>query len=194
MEDVKTLSAGSTHTLVLTLQNKVLQLGLDQQRLWEIEKYSITSLVAGSYLSAAITSEQTLLIWDNLTPHEVTQMNDIAQVKLSTNPDHPFVAAIDTHGRLFLWGSNSFGQLGTDDLENRDKPTCVQRLARKSITQVALGSGFVIALGQTSTKLRDKLSLTTHRSGGSTRSKSPLTHSTKPTLLTQRTQNVQSPR
>jgi len=81
-------------------------------------------------------------------------MHDIAQVALSTNPDHPFVAAVDTNGCLFLWGSNSFGQLGTDDYENRDKPTCVQRLAHKAITQVALGSGFVIALGQTSTKQR----------------------------------------
>jgi hypothetical protein len=56
-------------------------------------------------------------------------------------------AAIDISGRLWTWGSNIAGELGIGDNEPKINPYPVLALKKKTVTQIACGSSFVVALG-----------------------------------------------
>lgn len=56
-------------------------------------------------------------------------------------------AAIDISGRLWTWGSNIAGELGIGDNEPKIHPYPVLSLKKKTVTHIACGSSFVVALG-----------------------------------------------
>ena len=75
-------------------------------------------------------------------------LEDIEQVRLSkySTTNKAFGAALGD-GKLYTWGSNTSGQLGTGDCQDREKPVYLNALKRKKISQFALGQGFVVMLG-----------------------------------------------
>jgi len=54
------------------------------------------------------------------------------------------VVALSSDGTIWAWGSNQFGQLG--DGTTTDRRTPVQVRGISSVTQVAAGAGFTLAL------------------------------------------------
>lgn len=49
-------------------------------------------------------------------------------------------------GELFMWGSNTFGELGTGDNQSRSDPTHVAALEGKHVLSVALSGTHTMAL------------------------------------------------
>ena len=62
--------------------------------------------------------------------------------------ENPAAAAIDQKGVIYTWGPNTDGQLGQGDFTQRILPTQIMQLKRKTISQIALGEKFAIALGK----------------------------------------------
>ena len=60
-----------------------------------------------------------------------------------------FGAALDRHGMLWTWGSNSSGELGLGDFEPRNYPHPVAHLKNKPVMKRACGGAFGIAIGKT---------------------------------------------
>ena len=58
-----------------------------------------------------------------------------------------FVAAIDSLGGVYTWGSGQQGELGIGTYDNTEEPEQVGQLESKQATQVATGNNHVIALG-----------------------------------------------
>lgn len=56
--------------------------------------------------------------------------------------------AVDQNMKVYAWGDNSLGQLGQGDQRNRNLPTQIQALKRKTITHIAMGQSFVVMLGK----------------------------------------------
>ena len=53
-----------------------------------------------------------------------------------------------TSGKVYAWGANQGGQLGTGDNRDRQLPEQIMALKRKTISTIALGQSFVVMLGQ----------------------------------------------
>ena len=128
-EEVKSVSCGYRHTLVLTDNgpvygmgtNKKFELGLlnnsptmskcqSPLRIQALEIYMIVKIQAGGGFSAALTSQNEILVWGSgefgqfQTPQKI-YMDDIrfADIALSKSIDS-FGAAIDVDGSIYSWG------------------------------------------------------------------------------------------
>ena len=62
-------------------------------------------------------------------------------VKLSkfSSTNKSFGAACDRDGRVYTWGANQQGQLGTGDTKDKEQPVYLQALKRKRISNLAVG-------------------------------------------------------
>eukprot|EP01138_Halocafeteria_seosinensis_P000473 gb/GECG01000487.1/.p1 GENE.gb/GECG01000487.1/~~gb/GECG01000487.1/.p1 ORF type:complete len:2199 (+),score=217.36 gb/GECG01000487.1/:1-6597(+) len=65
-------------------------------------------------------------------------------VQLSCSRSH--CAAVSSTGRVFVWGDNSYGQLGLGDVRNRTIPTHVHNLEKRCVSQVVASSRSTYAL------------------------------------------------
>jgi len=80
-----------------------------------LEIHDIKKVCAGSF-SAALTSNNQLIIWGQgefgtfKTPQKVCidQVNFV-DVCVSRSPAEAYLVALDVTGKLFTWGTNSFG-------------------------------------------------------------------------------------
>lgn len=61
------------------------------------------------------------------TSKVVTVESEASFIKVSAGKNH--VLALDNNGRIYSWGSNAYGQLGTDDSISHKVPTIVNTLA-----------------------------------------------------------------
>ena len=50
-----------------------------------------------------------------------------------------FINVVDNYNRVFSWGDNYGGQLGTKDDVHREEPCLIKTLTEEYITQVSLG-------------------------------------------------------
>lgn len=50
-----------------------------------------------------------------------------------------FINVVDRHNRVFAWGDNYGGQLGTKDDIHREDPFLMKALSEEVITQISLG-------------------------------------------------------
>jgi alpha-tubulin suppressor-like RCC1 family protein len=116
------------------------------------------SQVAAGYYTGAIKTDGTLWMWgkntngelgDNTRTHKSSPVQTVAggtnwsQVAVGANQGG--VAAIKTDGTLWMWGVNSYGQLGTNNTSSYSSP--VQTVAGgTNWSRVAVGLGHTIAV------------------------------------------------
>ena len=65
-------------------------------------------------------------------------MLDIKKVQSGQN----FSMALNNDGRVFVWGNNTFGQLGTGSLKNVNEPVELEQLTRNRIVDISCGDNY----------------------------------------------------
>jgi len=78
------------------------------------------------------------------TPSPVLTLSRKRICQISVGKEHAM--ALTEGGRLFTWGKNDFGQLGTGDEENRALPVYTELPYETYISQVQCGGNFTTAL------------------------------------------------
>jgi len=104
-----------------------------------VENEMIIKIEAGNYQSIAISSSNRVFTWginqhgqlgdgtrmNSLLPIDITSNFDLAEkeeiINLISGENHSLV--ITSNNRVFAWGDNAFGQLGTNDNVDRLLPT-----------------------------------------------------------------------
>lgn len=161
---VAQVACGVAHTVILNKAGEVFvtggnsfgQLGLGNKesttgfgKVPGFNGKTVVRVAAGQH-SAAVTSAGDLYVWGTgvfgelLAPTKMNCSGKFADIDVANG----FGIAIDRNGMLWGWGSNTTGALGTGDLESKTQPFPVIDLQGRPATQVACGSGFVIALGK----------------------------------------------
>ena len=129
---------------------------------------SVAAVASGAYHSLAITSDGLLVGWGE---DSVSQLGDggqfiqrLSPVRVSTNgaiaglrfksvaAGEYHSLALSTSGRVYSWGKNQFGQLGTGDILDQRLPVAVNTggvLSNKTIVAIAAGLSFSLALADT---------------------------------------------
>jgi alpha-tubulin suppressor-like RCC1 family protein len=161
-EDVKQASGGVVHTLILTAagsvyatgNNKFFQLGVTDKE-FALEPVRIDSLrgeqvikVSCGHHSAALSSEGDVYIWGTGIFGEIRKprlINTLPKIQ-DVNIGGCFGVALDHQGALWGWGSNSNGELGTADFQNRPEPMRIEALNSIPISSVSCGTSFVYAM------------------------------------------------
>lgn len=121
------------------------------------EKLHVSDLQAGSTFSAAVVVDGSLVVWGTgpFGKFEKPRKLDMpgvtfTSVRLSkfAHKSEAFGVGTASGGKVYAWGANQGGQLGTGDNRDRHLPEQITALKRKTITSVALGQSFVVMLGQ----------------------------------------------
>jgi alpha-tubulin suppressor-like RCC1 family protein len=169
LDRIQSVACGYRHTLVLTERGQVYgmgsnrryELGMQPQtpkclaphRIQALDIYNVTKVKAGSF-SAALTSEQEILVWGTgefgqvQSPIKIcTEGVRFKDISLGKGRES-FGVALDTDGFVYSWGDNQTGQLGQGDFSVRKLPTKINQLRKKKVCQVQCGAGFVAALGK----------------------------------------------
>ena len=130
---------------------------------------TVTQIAAGSNHTAALASDGTVYTWglnnygqlgnnttaNSLVPAAVTTTGALAgktvtQIAAGSN----FTAALASDGTVYTWGYNGNGQLGNNTTTNSSVPvaaTTTGALSGKTVTQVAAGNDYVLALASDNT-------------------------------------------
>ncbi|KEH16774.1 chromosome condensation regulator RCC1 repeat protein [Medicago truncatula] len=161
---IKQISCGDCHCLAVTMENKVLSWGRNQngelglgttkdshvpQKILAFEGIRIKMVAAGAEHSVAITEDGDLYGWgwgrygnlglgdtnDRLIPEKVNIDGDKI-VMVSCGWRHTI--SISSSGGLYTHGWSKYGQLGHGDFEDCLVPRKVQALSDKLISQVIL--------------------------------------------------------
>ena len=114
-----------------------------------------SSVNVGNYNSAAIKTDGTLWTWGfnsygNLGLGDTTNRSSPVQIGALTNWSSVSIArsswsaALKNDGTLWMWGSNTFGELGLSDTNNRSSPTQVGALT--TWLSVAAGNAHCAAI------------------------------------------------
>lgn len=112
-------------------------------------------MIAGSTFSAALRDGE-LLVWGTgpfgrLDRPRILDVDaSLVSVGISkyTTTSKGFGVALARDGKVYAWGANHNGQLGTGDYTDSSRPIHVHTLRRKKVSQVAVGQSFAIMLGQ----------------------------------------------
>ncbi len=129
---------------------------------------SVMALASGAYHSLAITSDGLLVGWGE---DSISQIGDggqfvqrVSPVAVSTNSaiaglrfrsvaaGEYHSLALSTSGRVYSWGLNLHGQLGTGDVLDQKLPVSVSTsgvLSNKTVVAIAAGLSFSLALADT---------------------------------------------
>ena len=86
---------------------------------------------------------------DSQKPVLVDALDDIKVTDISVGSDHS--CALDSKGRVYCWGSNSYGQLGTGDLDDSSFPIEIDLsgvLYGKKIFSLKSGDNYVCVLSE----------------------------------------------
>ena len=163
-EPIAQASCGVFHTGLLSLTGRVYtmggnsfgQLGLGSkksssvpQRLTALENFTIAKISCGSH-SAAVSDRGDLFLWGSgpfgelLTPQQVELPVRVMEVAVGGT----FAVALDVNHSVWTWGSNTSGELGLGDYDQRTVPSLVAVLQGKQVRTLACGVSFCIALGQ----------------------------------------------
>lgn len=107
-----------------------------------------TSIATGGLHTCAIDANGNVKCWGSNSSGQIGDGSYVdrgAPITISSlGADNAEISAGKTHtcvrkndGRVFCWGSNSYGQLGQSDLQNRNTPTLVNGLT--GITRISAG-------------------------------------------------------
>lgn len=151
--DVKVESSG-THTAAM-MEGDLYVWGRNESGQFPKSKeaYSLEPIkVLSKVTDVAVANSRTLVLledgslyaygYDPLT--EDTQVakkiaNGVAQMDCSDS----FAAFVTSDGAVYTWGSNSYGQLGTGDTEDKSSPV---KVIESGVKKVVCGQSFVLAL------------------------------------------------
>lgn len=128
------------------------------ERVLENEMIDKVCLSQGQGYCAAVTKGGQLYMWGyngfgqlgngtqeiRKEPVKVLEGTRIKEVELGTSNSCHQSAAIAEDGSLYLWGKNTYGQLGTGDTDNRTKPFKLDQLGR--VKTVRLGNDHTAAI------------------------------------------------
>ncbi|MCS7074298.1 MAG: T9SS type A sorting domain-containing protein, partial [Bacteroidia bacterium] len=115
---------------------------------------NVVQISAGRFFSVALKSDGTLWAWgqnlygqlgDNTTtnrtvPVQVQNLSNVVPGLVATGCFH--VIAVKSDNTVWAWGRNTYGNLGTDDVNNRSLPT--QMLNISDVAGVEAGTNFTI--------------------------------------------------
>ena len=60
-----------------------------------------------------------------------------------------FSMALDDEGKVYVWGNNTYGQLGNGSLKNIHEPIPVEALQKETIIDISAGDNYSGAVTQT---------------------------------------------
>ncbi|XP_057419366.1 ultraviolet-B receptor UVR8-like [Lotus japonicus] len=169
---IKQIACGDSHCLAVTMDNKVLSWGRNQngelglgttddslvpQKIGTFEGVPIKMVAAGAEHSAAITEDGDVYGWgwgrygnlglgdrnDRLIPEKVS-IDGVKIVIVACGWRH--TVSVSSSGRLYTNGWGKYGQLGHGDFEDHLVPRRVQALSDKFISQVSGGWRHSMAL------------------------------------------------
>ena len=153
---VRQVGCGLLHTLFITEKgntyatgnNNFGQLGtgnkVSTNTPVKISLNNVKAISCGHH-SAAITHEGNLFIWGTgsfgelLSPTLFPNVRDAEELKLGAC----FGVVRDANDNIWTWGTNTSGELATNDYEPRAKPSLAKGI--KDVNKIACGSSFVIA-------------------------------------------------
>ena len=153
---VASISAGKTHTVALTTDNKLYTWGdntygelgdsttINRSSPVQIGSSSWSQVSAGGTHTAGIESDGSLLTWGLNSSGQLGLNNTYSGsywTQVSEGPTHTL--AIRNDGALFVWGRNQLGQLGTGDTTDRSSPV---QLGTSSWASVDTGSSHSVAI------------------------------------------------
>lgn len=112
----------------------------------------------GNGFMVALASDGTLYAWgsnfagmlgngtniDSAAPVKVTMPVGVRFASVSAGWNH--VIALSTEGRIYTWGSNAYGQLGSDAAGEVTVPKEISFPVSKTVVAVAAGNSFSLAL------------------------------------------------
>jgi len=123
---------------------------------------TITQIAAGKEHMVALDSEGKVWAWgnnyykqlgdgtetDSFTP---VQVQGLSGTITAISAKEYYTMALDSEGKVWAWGSNSYGQLGNGTSENNFTPVQVQGLSGKTISAIAAGRYDTAALASDGT-------------------------------------------
>ena len=163
-EEIKQVSCGIFHTGFVTVSGRVYmmggnsfgQLGVGTKksssqplRVSALDNVPVVKVACGHH-SAAVSEYGELYLWGSgvfgefLTPQLMTEITGrVTEVDVGGS----FGAAIDSQSCLWTWGSNTNGELGLGDYDQRLSPSLVSTLQGKRVRAIACGGAFCLSLG-----------------------------------------------
>lgn len=174
--EIRAVSCGQDHSLALSEAGQVFswgsnregQLGNDSQEvsilkpkvIKKLATMQVVQVASGALHSLALTINGELYSWgcngngqlglgDNhrspcRSPCRVMHLAAIPLTQVACGGYHSM--ALSLSGALFAWGLNSFGQLGTNDKNDRSLPTALKPLRSQRIKHVCCGDNHSAAL------------------------------------------------
>jgi adenine/guanine/hypoxanthine permease len=126
-----------------------------------LKSRQIRGVAAGSRCTAAVTSCGQVYTWGKgdegqlgqgateglLVPRLVDELANVNVTQVSCRGSH--MAALDSTGKIWSWGDNKEGQLGSGSQTHSDKPLLVRSLQHIIMTTVACGREFTAAVSST---------------------------------------------
>ncbi|WP_158520419.1 InlB B-repeat-containing protein [Bombiscardovia coagulans] len=113
---------------------------------------------AGKTHSMALGSDGGVYVWGSNANHELGDGTTVAKDKpaklnvpgvkrfTQISPGDGYSTAIDSQGQLWVWGDNTFGQLGDGGTSNRSTPTKLSVPAVSEFTRVSAGVSHSLAI------------------------------------------------
>eukprot|EP00826_Nyctotherus_ovalis_P003095 TRINITY_DN10620_c0_g2_i1.p1 TRINITY_DN10620_c0_g2~~TRINITY_DN10620_c0_g2_i1.p1 ORF type:complete len:597 (-),score=149.81 TRINITY_DN10620_c0_g2_i1:248-2038(-) len=162
IEPTSSIACGAHWTLLITAKGEVWgtggnsggQLGLGHKKsttaftkVEQLAKVSMKRIAAGHH-TAAVSVEGELYFWgtsafgEELLPRKVVAISSkVSDVAVGGTMG----VALDAVGKVWVWGSNSLGELGVNDYDPRGTPFLLNKLKNKHIGSLSCGKSFVIA-------------------------------------------------
>ena len=65
-------------------------------------------------------------------------LTDVSKITSGIN----FSMALNKSGKVFVWGNNTYGQLGTGSLKNVQKPQIIEALIKEKVKDISCGDNY----------------------------------------------------
>jgi E3 ubiquitin-protein ligase HERC1 len=162
------VEASGRHSLLLTNEGKVLSFGLVDPETMQntptliqtLSKYRVNYISTGFWHNIISTACGKIFVSgkgdegklglgnqnDYFDPTEIKSLQGIQIKQCDGGAWHTVL--LDTSGRVFCWGSNFWGQIGTGESTNQLEPTELTFLRNEKIVKIACGSNFTICLSE----------------------------------------------
>ena len=135
--------AGSDYSFLLTKEGRVLAFGNNENNKMCLNEYTIGLKNPNTNHVNKIHKENSQIVYQQLKPKLVKIFLSLKIAKICPGQEH--TAIIDISGRLFTFGSNKYGQLGTGDTKARSGLNLVRgSLSGHFVTNAACGDTFTI--------------------------------------------------
>ena len=148
------VSAGASFSIGITTDGAMFGWGLNSSGQLAIQ-ISWRFITSGGGAQGGIRSDDTLWVWGANTQGEGglnDRINRSSPTQVGTTQAYSTLAmgtggqaiALRTNGTLWVWGSNSYGQLGLNDRVNRSSPVQLGSASNWTIVGANWGNGYAI--------------------------------------------------